>query len=245
LEGVDAQTTIAGSTGSTSISSLKLALSQIRFSPVIIPGIKETLIKSASLTFPTDIVQTGIAQSSFTLANPFTASINLLSVGATATYHGLTLGTIDHVDVSANPIHADGHSTVTSQSLPMKYNLDPATIVRFLGIASQSNGVDIGPLAEMFQFILNNPDFHPPVRLRAVSPSIFFTNDTKITTAVDAEKPTCVRCVLLVVLRSTSPVLSQLSGHQFDVAGAILASLKNLKVDLAVDSTVKLDDCEA
>ena len=33
------------------------------------------------------------------------------------------------------------------------------------------------------------------------------------------------------------------SGHQFDVNDAILNSLKNLEVTLAVNSSVKIDDC--
>lgn len=35
----------------------------------------------------------------------------------------------------------------------------------------------------------------------------------------------------------------QTSGNQFDAAGAILKSLAGLKVDLRVDSSIKLDDC--
>jgi len=36
-----------------------------------------------------------------------------------------------------------------------------------------------------------------------------------------------------------------LSGHQFDVNGAILKALSGLKVDLGVESSVKLDDCQS
>ena len=67
LQGVDSDTTIVGSTDTTPIDSLKLALSEIRLSPVTIPALHQNLITSASLTFPTDIVQTGIASTSFTL----------------------------------------------------------------------------------------------------------------------------------------------------------------------------------
>lgn len=35
------------------------------------------------------------------------------------------------------------------------------------------------------------------------------------------------------------------SGKQFDVDDAILNALKGLQVDLAVDASVKLDDCKA
>lgn len=206
LQGVDSDSQIAGTTGSTPISSLQTALSEILLKPVTIPAIHQTLIQSATIEFPTDIVQTGFAQAAFTLANPFTASINLLQVGATATFQNLTLGTIN-ADVSTDPIHADGHSSVTSSFLPMKYNLEPLVIVQFLSILAEQNSVDLGPLVEMFQFLIDNPNIKVAVN-----------------TTVDTAAPTCV------------------SGHQFDVAGAILATLKNLKVDLAVDTNVKLDD---
>lgn len=207
LQGIDVDTTIAGTAGSTPISSLKSALSQIRLSPVTIPALHETLIKSASLKFPLDIVKTGVASTSFTLANPFTASINLLKLGATATFHGIVLGKINNIDTSSRPIHADGHSAVTSPTLPLEFNLQPLAIIQLLTVASQQNGVDLGPLTQLFQFIIANPDFMPPV-----------------VTSVDTRPPTCV------------------SGHQFDAAGAILKTLAGLKVDLAVDTSVKLDD---
>lgn len=207
LQGIDVDTEIAGSTDSTSIGSLKEALAQIKLSPVTIPALHQTLIKSTTIEFPTDIVQTGIAQVSFVLANPFTASINLLKVGATATFHNLSIGVIDNVDISSSPIHADGHSTVSSSMLPLKYNLNPVTIVEFLSLLAQENSVDLGPLVSLFQFILANPNFKPTV-----------------TTSVQNQTSTCV------------------SGKQFDVEGAILDALRNLKVDLGVTSSVKLDD---
>lgn len=207
LQGVNVDTVIAGSTSATDIQSLKGALSQIHLSPVTIPALNRTLIKSVSLTFPTDIVDSGVASTSFTLSNPFTAGINLLRVKASASYHGLNLGTVPNADVSSNPIHADGHSDVTSPELPLNFNLDPVTIISLLQQASAENGVDLGPLNDMFKFILDNPDFKPPVK-----------------TTVDTSKPTCV------------------SGHQFDASGAILKSLSNLKVDLDVDTSTKIDD---
>ncbi|GLB37240.1 putative protein of unknown function (DUF3712) [Lyophyllum shimeji] len=207
LQGIDVDTAIAGTSGSTPIASLKSALSQIRLSPVTIPALHGTLIKSASLTFPLDIVKTGVASTSFTLANPFTASINLLKVGATASFHGIVLGRINNVDISSKPIHAGGHSSVSSPTLPLDFNLQPLAIIQLLTVASEQNGVDLGPLTQLFQFIVANPDFKPPVA-----------------TSVDTRAPTCV------------------SGHQFDAAGAILKTLSGLKVDLAVDTSVKLDD---
>lgn len=175
LQGINVDTAIVGSTSATSIQSLKQALSQIRLSPVTIPALNSTLIKQVSLTFPINIVDTGDATASFTLSNPFTASINLLRVGATAMFHDITLGSVPNIDISAHPVRAEGHSEVTSPGLPFKFNLDPVAIISLLQQASAQNGVDLGPLNDMFQFVLDNPDFKPPVK-----------------TTVDTSKPTCV-----------------------------------------------------
>lgn len=164
ISGVDVDTSIAGSQDATPIDSLKQAFSEIYLSPVTIPALHTTLISSTSIRFPTDIVQTGKAWVSFVLANPFTASINLLRVDADATYEGLNLATIDNVDLSSNPIHAPGHQNVTSQEIPLSFNLDPVTIITLLATLAKENNVDLGPTSALFQFILQNPDYHPPVR---------------------------------------------------------------------------------
>lgn len=164
LQGVDSQTTIMGTSSSTPIGSLEPALAQIDLSPVTIPALHQNLIGSASLEFPTGIVQTGVASTTFTLANPFTASINLLEVTAIATYHNLTIGAINHVDMSSNPIHANGHSNITSPVLPFNFNLDPLTIIGLITTSAQEHNVDLGPLTSLFQLVIDNPSFHPPVR---------------------------------------------------------------------------------
>ena len=164
LQGVDSQTSIVGTSDSTPIDSLEPALAQIDLSAVIIPAMHQNLIDSISLEFPTDVVQTGVASTTFTLANPFTASINILEVTATATYHNLTLGSISRVDLSSNPIHADGHSNITSLALPFNFNLDPLTIIQLITTAAQQQNVDLGPLISLFQLVIDNPSFHPPVR---------------------------------------------------------------------------------
>ncbi|KAF8557967.1 hypothetical protein OG21DRAFT_1504634 [Imleria badia] len=207
LQGIDSNTVILGTTSSTPIGSLQLALSQIKLSPVTIPALHQNLINTATLEFPTDIVQTGVATTSFTLANPFTASINLLKVTATATFQNLTIGIINNVDLSSNPIHAGGHSNVTSLALPFNFNLDPLTIIELITISAQEHNVDLGPLTQLFQLVVDNPDFHPPVNA-----------------SVDTSAPTCV------------------SGNQFDVNDAILNALKGLQVDLAIVSSLELDD---
>ncbi|KAG1896026.1 uncharacterized protein F5891DRAFT_1165745 [Suillus fuscotomentosus] len=157
LQGLDLQTTIMGTSSSTSIGSLEPALAQINLSPVTIPALHQNLIGSASLEFPIDIVQTGVASMTFTLANPFSASINLLEVTAIATYHNLTLGAINHVDLSSNPIHANGHSNITSPVLPFNFNLDLLTIIGLITTSAQEHSVDLGPLTSLFQLVIDNP----------------------------------------------------------------------------------------
>jgi hypothetical protein len=164
LQGVASEVTIQGSQDSTPIDSLKVALSEIRLTPVEIPALHHNLIISASLELPTNIVQTGIASASFTLDKPFTASINLLGVTMTVIYEHLTIGKIDHVDLSSSTVHANGHSSVTSPQLPFKFNMNPLTIIHLLSSGAQNNHVDLGPLTQLFGIVVQNPNYHPPVR---------------------------------------------------------------------------------
>jgi hypothetical protein len=206
IQGVDSDTTIQGSPQSTPIQSLQMALSQIKLTPVVIPALHQLLIPAANIVFPTNIVQTGTAQSTFVLDNPFTASISILQLTATATYKGLSIGKIDHVDRSSNPISAGGHQNITSPTLPLTFNLDPLTIVALITDTAKANNVDLGPLNQLFQIVISNPAFRSP-----------------ITSSVDTGPTVCV------------------SGQQFDVNGAILNALKGLKVDLAIQTGLKLD----
>lgn len=164
LQGVTSDTTIQGSQGSTAIDSLEVAISDIRLTPVKIPALHKNLISLATLELPTNIVQTGIAYASFTVDNPFTASINILEVASTASYEQLTVGEIDHVDLASTPVHADGHSSIKSTQLPFKFNLDPLTILQLLLSGAQNNHVDLGPLIELLNTVSQNPNYHPSVR---------------------------------------------------------------------------------
>lgn len=163
LQGVNSSTTIFGTMDSTPIDSLKLALSEIKLSPVIIPALNQNLITAATLQFPVDIVQSGVATTTFTLANPFTASVNLLKINAKATFKNLTVGSIDNVDQSSDPISAPGHTNVTSPSMPFEFNMDPSTIIEMISVSAQEHGVDLGPLTELFQLVTDNPSYKPPV----------------------------------------------------------------------------------
>ena len=164
LQGVTSDTTIQGSQGSTATDSLKVAVSDIRLTSVEIPALDQNLISSAALVLPTNIAQTGIAYASFSIDNPFTASINILEVTSTVKYDLLTIGEIDHADLTSSPVHANGHSNITSPQLPFKFNLDPLTIVQLLLSSAQDNQIDLGPLIELLKIVAQNPKNHPSVR---------------------------------------------------------------------------------
>lgn len=155
---VDGDSVEPGGPGTAEIGWLSTAFKTLELN-VTLPGLQTSLITAVSLTFPTDIVQTGIAEATFTLANPFTAGLNIVEASANATFRDLSLGDIDHVDLSASPIHADGHSNVTSQDLPFQFNLDPTTIITLLTDGASDNGVDLGPLPDLFAIALANPDY--------------------------------------------------------------------------------------
>lgn len=208
LQGIVSPAKIQGSHDTTAVNSLKLAMSEIALQADI-PALHQRLITGTTIVFSPDISQTGIAQATTDLNNPFTASLNILALAAHVYYHGLNIGNIDRFDTSSQPIHAGGHSSITTPTLPLKFNLDPLVIIQMLSTASQEAGVDIGPLKQMFQLVVQNPTYHP-----------------NITATVANGDSGCH------------------SGTQFDVNGAILKSLAGLKVDLAVDTTLKLDDCK-
>ncbi|KAF7321550.1 hypothetical protein MKEN_00676000 [Mycena kentingensis (nom. inval.)] len=224
LQGVDSNTVIAGSTSSTPIQSLKSALSKITLSPVTIPALHQNIITSTTIRFPIDIVVTGTAQASFALANPFTASINLLTVGANATFHGIPLGYIDE-NVSSDPIHADGHSTINSPFLPLHFNLNPLAIIGLLTTLAQENNVPLGPLTALFQFVIDNPDIK-----------------TTVTTTVDTKAPACVSGSQF---NFAGAILDSLSHLKADLAVSSSTKLDDFGTSLAFDQKqvpVKTDE---
>ena len=99
IQGVISSTTIQGSSNTTGIDSLKQAMSEVKLQADI-PALHQKLITGASLSFPKDIVKTGVAEASFSLSNPFTASIELQTVNASASYGPVYVGGFDHVDLS-------------------------------------------------------------------------------------------------------------------------------------------------
>ncbi|WFC96531.1 hypothetical protein MBRA1_003192 [Malassezia brasiliensis] len=169
VQGVVSTARISGSRDTTPIASLKEALSGIQLSTQI-PPLHQLLIIEAKLVIPKNIAQTSTAQASFQLRNPFTASINLVKVNAKASYEGIYLGVIDQ---SLSPqIHAGGHTTITSRTLPLKMDLDPKHLIQFVEKAAANTNTDLGPLTEQFNKVMAMsstkttiqpyPDSNPP-----------------------------------------------------------------------------------
>ena len=93
LQGIISGTVIVGSSDTTSVESLVPALEQIKLNADI-PALHQNLITATNIEFPSNIIQTGIASATVSLSNPFTASINLLVVTASAIFENLTLGAV-------------------------------------------------------------------------------------------------------------------------------------------------------
>ena len=143
-------TLIIGNKDTTSIGSLTAALATIKLATTI-PPIHQNLITQANLAFPVDIGATGVAQATFILGNPFTASVNLISVVTNATYHGINLGEINQQQLNP-PIHAPGHTAITSPTLPLALNTDPRILIQFIEAAAVAQGVDLGILRKISQY---------------------------------------------------------------------------------------------
>lgn len=94
VQGVLSDLVIAGSSSTTPIASLQAALGAVAVKASL-PALTENLVTAAVLTFPTDIAVSKVASAAVVLANPFTASVNLLAVASVANYRGIELGNID------------------------------------------------------------------------------------------------------------------------------------------------------
>lgn len=91
LQGINSDTVIVGTSQTTTVDSLIPALESIKLTASI-PPLHQNLITATHIVFPSNIIQTGVAGATVDLSNPFTASINLLVLSATATFENLTLG---------------------------------------------------------------------------------------------------------------------------------------------------------
>ncbi|KAE8213110.1 hypothetical protein CF327_g3310 [Tilletia walkeri] len=160
VQNITSRVTVDGYPGSTPIDSLKQALSGIELQTDI-PSLGKLLITAASIEFPANFGITGFAEASFTLANPFTASINLFTVKAVASYEGIVLGTIDS-DISKNPIRAPGRETITSYDLPFNFTRNLDDILNFI-VKRGDEGKTITALVGLFPYIYGVGVYGGPV----------------------------------------------------------------------------------
>ncbi|GAB5591805.1 hypothetical protein Unana1_06705 [Umbelopsis nana] len=138
---------IAGFANSTSIESLAYAFGNVSLSSVL-PGLQTQLIQTAALTVYTDTVQTKVAGTSVTIANPFSAGLSITQVQAAVTYAGMPVGNIN-ADISSNPIVVGGKTTSPSPPIPITMNLEPAAVALLLRENAASAGLDLRPIDAM------------------------------------------------------------------------------------------------
>ncbi|WFD32817.1 hypothetical protein MSPP1_003868 [Malassezia sp. CBS 17886] len=151
VQGVLSNASIQGSKDATPIVPLQQAFSGIQLQTQI-PPLHQLLITETRLVIPKDIDQTSTAQATFQLQNPFSASINLLKVNASAIYQGQFLGAIIE-NLEKNPISASGHTKITSRTLPLKMDLDPKHLINFIEKAAATTKTDLGPLQGQFDTV--------------------------------------------------------------------------------------------
>ena len=170
VQGIVSDAKIMGSRDATEVESLKQAFSGLEL-PTKIPPLKQLLITSASLKIPKNIAATFKGLTSFTLKNPFTASINLLKVNAKITYQGIYIGKIDE-DLSSKPIKAPGHKAINSRILPLQLTKNLHRLGQFVLKLADNTHTNIGPLREQLNILINmkntdtsihaKPDDNPP-----------------------------------------------------------------------------------
>jgi hypothetical protein len=82
-----------------------------------------------------------------TLANPFTAPLEVTSISSTVSAFGVTLGTINSTTKFNNP----GKSSTTSPNLDLDMNFDPATLFSVTRRLAIEAGLDVAPLDKIVE----------------------------------------------------------------------------------------------
>lgn len=172
IQGITSDVAIVGTPNTTPYGSLQEALGSISIKTSI-PPIHQLIVTQASLSFPIDIADTGIAEASFDLSNPFTASINLQDLVANATYDTFYLGQINQQPLNPE-ISAPGHKNITSRKVPFELTDDPKFLINFLIAVAKANGVDLGILLPEFEYVLSE-----------------VSTATSVTSKVNTGKETC------------------------------------------------------
>ncbi|SPO24995.1 probable conserved hypothetical Ustilago-specific protein [Ustilago trichophora] len=153
ISGQDTDLGINGFSGSTAVSSLLPALSQIRLKSTL-PGLKSTLVQSANLTvLDTTGITNNIANSTVYLANPFTSPLTITRIRSNVTSHGIFVASID------TPLNfvAQGRAVTQSPPVQLGLNLYPPDIfalVRALAVQSGQNPAYIDGVVQLGGYTL-------------------------------------------------------------------------------------------
>ena len=91
---------------------------------------------------PTTGHANNITHTTVSLANPFTAALDVTHVHAGVTFQGLTLGTVD----SGTAFASEGKSTTRSPALDLSLNMDPQTLFTVTHALAQEAGLDTAQL---------------------------------------------------------------------------------------------------
>lgn len=119
-----------------------------------IPPLEQNLIPSARLELPLDVSTTGIGETYATLDDPFTASINVLGIIATAIYPigNLPIGVINQPNLNPS-IGVPGHTTAELPALPLQLDIDPRALIRLIEAVANNQSVNLGPLVDQFKSV--------------------------------------------------------------------------------------------
>ncbi len=153
IAGLDTELGINGFDGSTAVSSLLPALSQIRLKATL-PGLKTSLVRSANLTvLDSTGITNNIASSTVFLNNPFTAPLTITRIRSNVTSHGIFVASID----TPLNFNAQGRAVTQSPPIDLGLNLYPPDIfalVRALAIQSGQNPAYIDGVVQLGGYTL-------------------------------------------------------------------------------------------
>ncbi|KAL1921322.1 uncharacterized protein VTP21DRAFT_11038 [Calcarisporiella thermophila] len=148
LAGTNNTVLLGGLQDSTQIVSINPAFSLIGVD-VILPGLKDKLLKYGMLRIHPETPETTIATAIVVMANPFTATLDLTKIVATIDAYGVPLGFID-VERSSNPLRAIGKSD-SFLELPVRLNLDPSALIVLFRQSAKAKGLDLTQLDTLLE----------------------------------------------------------------------------------------------
>lgn len=115
VAGNDTALSISGFNGSTAVDSLTQAFMAIHLNTTL-PGLKSKLLNYANLTvLPSTGNENDLADTTVSLANPFTSALTVTNIQANITSYGLYVGNI----VTNTEFNAAGRASSDSPTLPL------------------------------------------------------------------------------------------------------------------------------